>query len=237
MNPVLIFRHVACEGPGYLADVLDRRSIPWELIPLDDGAPVPRSLGQVSGLVFMGGPTSVNDDLPWVREELALIRQAAQARLPVLGHCLGGQLISKALGGTVSPNPVREIGWLPVERLDTAVAQQWLGALPARFPVFHWHGETFSVPRGAVPMLRSEHCDHQAFALDDILALQCHVEITAEMVVQCAEQYSAELDPASPSVQTFAQMTARLAERIHAVQQVADVLYTCWTRPLLKARE
>jgi GMP synthase-like glutamine amidotransferase len=232
MNPVLIFRHVACEGPGYLAEFLARHSIPYEVVPIDEGAPVPRALAHVSGLVFMGGPMSVNDDLSWIGDELALIRRAAEASLPVLGHCLGGQLIGKALGGTVVPNPRREIGWLPVERLDGAIASDWLDHLPRRFPVFHWHGETFSIPDGATLILRSSACAHQAFVLDNILALQCHVEMTPEMVTEWAQRYADELSQPSESIQTFHQMTDRLTERTEVLQQVADVLYTRWIKPL-----
>jgi GMP synthase-like glutamine amidotransferase len=111
MLPVAIFRHAVVEGPGYLADFLDERAIPWQLIAIDANDAVPPSVSTYSGLVFMGGPMSVNDDLPWIAGELDLIRDAVAQGVPVLGHCLGGQLISKALGGVVSKNPVKEIGW------------------------------------------------------------------------------------------------------------------------------
>jgi GMP synthase-like glutamine amidotransferase len=232
MNPVLIFRHVACEGPGYLAEFLAHRSTPFDLVPVDEGVAVPRAIRHVSGLVFMGGPMSVNDDLPWIADELALIRQAAQAGLPLLGHCLGGQLISKALGGSVDRNPVREIGWLPVERLENAAAANWLGRLPKRFPVFHWHGETFSIPSGATRILRSEPCENQAFVLDNILALQCHAEMTPAMVTEWAGCYAKELSQPSETVQTMSQMTEKLAERTEALRNVADTLYGHWVERL-----
>ena len=111
MRPLTIFRHIACEGPAYLAAVLDRHAIPWQLVKIDENEPVPDTLDDCSGLVFMGGPMSVNDPLPWIERELSLIRRAQAENMPVLGHCLGGQLICKALGGTISANPVKEIGW------------------------------------------------------------------------------------------------------------------------------
>ena len=104
MKPLTIFRHIACEGPGYLDRVLKRCSIPYRLVRIDLNEAVPRDLEETSGLVFMGGPMSVNDPLPWISQELELIQAAQACGLPVLGHCLGGQLISKALGGTVSAN-------------------------------------------------------------------------------------------------------------------------------------
>ena len=123
MKPLYIFRHIDCEGPAYLAEVLARRAIPWQLIAIDAGDSVPPSIDGCSGLVFMGGPMSVNDDLPWIEHELDLIRLAQDAGMPVLGHCLGGQLICKALGGAITANPVREIGWHPVRRSETATAR------------------------------------------------------------------------------------------------------------------
>jgi GMP synthase-like glutamine amidotransferase len=138
MKPVAIFRHARTEGPGYLADFLDVRNIPWRLIRIDAGDPLPGSCHDFSGLAFMGGPMSVNDDLPWIPPVLALIRGAVAADIPVLGHCLGGQLMSKALGGVVTKNPVKELGWGKTEVADNATARKWFGDIRS-FDSFHWH--------------------------------------------------------------------------------------------------
>src|SRR4051812_50139172 len=111
MKPVAIFRASPTEGPGYFATYLERRSIAWQLVSLDANARVPRDARAYAGLVFMGGPMSVNDDLPWIAPALELVREAVRKDVPALGHCLGGQLMSKALGGAVRRNPVKEIGW------------------------------------------------------------------------------------------------------------------------------
>ncbi len=111
MKPIAIFRHLPIEGPGYFATFLDNNHIPWRLIKIDAGEPVPDHIHEFSGLVFMGGPMSVNDDLPWIEQELSLIRQATAHNVHVFGHCLGGQLMAKALGGKVSASPVKEMGW------------------------------------------------------------------------------------------------------------------------------
>lgn len=233
MKPVRIFRHIACEGPGYLAELLDRHGLPYEVVAIDHGAAVPAAVDGCSALVFMGGPMSVNDPLGWIPQELALIRAAVAQGLPVLGHCLGGQLISKALGGAVTRNPVKEIGWHPVERLEGGAAQGWLGELPRRFDVFHWHGETFSLPPGATLLLRSDHCAHQGFALGPTLALQCHIEMTGPLVREWAARYQEEIAAPSPTVQSAAQMTAGLKERLAALRRVADPLYGHWLAPLV----
>lgn len=232
MKPIYIFRHISYEGPGYLTEILDRKAIPYKIIAIDQGDRLPDSPKDASGLVFMGGGMSVNDPLPWIAEELRLIRRAAERGIPVLGHCLGGQLISKALGGAVGPNPVKEIGWHPVERIENEAALRWLGSLPARFEVYHWHGETFSIPEGATPILRSRYCRNQAFVLDNILALQCHVEMTVPMVKEWAQTNARELRRPSESVQSAEQMTEDLDSRIQRLRAVADVLYDAWLRNL-----
>jgi len=234
MKPLTVFRHIACEGPGYLDVVLERYSIPYRLVRIDLNEPVPGDLEETSGLVFMGGPMSVNNPLPWIRQELDLI-QAARARdLPILGHCLGGQLISKALGGTVSANPVKEIGWHPVRKSNTLAAGDWLDGLPQEAILFHWHGEMFSIPEGAEVILENDNCVHQGFASGNTLALQCHVEMTAPMVGEWATLYRDELVNAAATVQSREEMTASLDSRIAAARQVADHLYRRWLRPLLE---
>ncbi len=233
MKPVYIFRHIACEGPGYLGEVLDRREIPYQVIHVDQGAPIPEAPLDTYALVFMGGPMSVNDPLPWVEEELVLIKRAFDEGIPLLGHCLGGQLISRALGAVVTANAVKEIGWFPVERVSSPEADRLLAGIPERFDAYHWHGETFSLPDGAVPLLRSEHCDRQAWAMGGTLAFQCHIEMTGSMVREWAAEYAHELDTAAPSVQSAVQMQEGLSERVQDLQAVADRFYRLWLAHVL----
>ena len=231
---VAIFRHTGTEGPGYLSKFLDQRQIPWQLIAIDAGDAVPSSALAYSGLVFMGGPMSVNDDLPWIPKVETLIRGAVARDIPVLGHCLGGQLISKALGGVVSRNPVKEIGWGEVKVSENEVAHAWFGDV-SNFSAFHWHGETFTLPQGATHLLSSAHCANQAYSIGKHLALQCHVEMTADMVRDWAQINNTEIAQPSATIQSAAQMTERLPERIRQLHQHADLLYTRWLRPILSA--
>ena len=231
MKPIAIFRYVAIEGPGYLAEFLDERNIPWQLIAIDAGDSVPQDISAYSALVFMGGPMSVNDDLPWIPKAESLIRDAVAQDIPLLGHCLGGQLISMALGGKVSRNPVKEIGWGEVMVSDNDVAHRWFSELH-NFPAFHWHGETFSLPQGAIHLLSSEHCNNQAYAIGKHLVLQCHIEMTAEMIAAWCEAGADEIEAnhASPGVQSVSNMRLQTNNALPHMKHVATQLYNCWIK-------
>jgi GMP synthase-like glutamine amidotransferase len=234
IKPVAIFRHVPHENPGYLAEFLDARGVDWTLIRIDTGDAVPDSAQEFSGLVFMGGPMSVNDDLPWIAPVLGLIRQAVAADIPVLGHCLGGQLMAKALGGTVGRNPVKEIGWGKVTVAANAEARQWFGDLN-NFQGFHWHGETFTLPPGATRLLASAYCENQAFALGKHLALQCHIEMTPELVRDWCRIGTEEMAQAaaSPAVQSATEIEQDLRLRLAALNHVAEGVYARWVAGLV----
>jgi GMP synthase-like glutamine amidotransferase len=229
MNPVRIFRHVACESPGYLGELLQRRGCPFEVICLDQGIDVPRDLDGVGGLVFMGGPGNVNEPTGWMLQELALIRAAADRGLPVLGICLGAQLISKAYGGTVMPAATLEVGWHSVEWFEDAEpARYWFDGLPRRFEVFQWHAHTWSPPPGALALARSPCVEQQAFVIGNCLALQFHLEITPASIRGIVEKFPGDMQPVSDCVQSPAAVTADLDARTARLHRVADVVFGRW---------
>jgi GMP synthase-like glutamine amidotransferase len=233
MPPIAIFRHAPSEGPGHFASFLESRSRPWKLIAVDAGDSIPTSPSGFAGLVFMGGPMSVNDDLPWIEPVLSLIRQAVANDIPVLGHCLGGQLIAKALGGSVGANPVKEIGWGAVDVLDSPQARHWFGEIKT-FQAFHWHGETFAPPPGATRILANAHCANQAFVfgsdMGKHLAMQCHVEMTQDMIEHWCAIGADEINAASssPAVQSSSRIQAQTVANLAPLNRVAEVLYTRW---------
>ena len=229
MKPIVIFRHARTEGPGYLGQFLDGKEIPWRLIRIDEGEALPGSALDFSGIVLMGGPMSVNDDLPWIPPLLGLIREAVKVDIPVLGHCLGGQLMTKALGGVVYRNPVKEIGWGEVLVDNNAEARCWFGELQ-KFQGFHWHGETFTLPAGAGRLLTSGYCQNQAYSMGKHLAFQCHIEMTMGMVKTWCEVGAEELAKAaaSPGVQQTAEILRDLESRVAALNAVAKPIYERW---------
>lgn len=229
MKPVVIFRHAETEGPGFLGAFLGEKNIPWVLVKIDQGEALPSSPVDFCGVVLMGGPMSVNDDLPWIPPLLSFIREAIQLDIPVLGHCLGGQLMSKALGANVTPNPIKEIGWGEVRVHDSAEARYWFGDLK-QFQVFHWHGETFSLPSGAIHLLSSIYCLNQAYTIGKHLAFQCHIEMTAQMVKSWCEVGADEMKTAaeSPGVQQVTALQDNLESRVHALNAIARPVYERW---------
>ncbi len=229
MKPIAIFRHAPSEGPGYFAEFLDEKGIPWQLIRIDAHSPLPLDVEEYSGLVFMGGPMSVNDKLPWIPPVLALIREAVGQDIPVLGHCLGGQLMARALGAVEVRNSCKEIGWGKVTVAENDTARAWFGSVGS-FDAFHWHGETFGLPLGAAKFLSSDYCFNQGFALGKHLALQCHIEMTAEMITDWCKIGADEIaaSAASPGVQSAAAMQAQTAEKLPMLHEVARRLYERW---------
>lgn len=232
MKPVAIFRHSPTEGPAYFATYLEAHSLPWTLVKIDAGEAPPASAAQYSGLAFMGGPMSVNDDLPWIAGVQKLIRNAVEAQVPVLGHCLGAQLMASALGGSVGLNPQKEIGWGRVDVAESEAARAWFGATRS-FLSFHWHGETFTLPEGAVCIASSPYCRNQAFALGPHLGMQCHVEMTPEMIRSWCQSGRREIErSAGTSVQSAIEIESQLQARTAALNAVAARLYERWINGL-----
>jgi GMP synthase-like glutamine amidotransferase len=235
VKPVAVFRFSDTEGPGHFATFLDANRIAWKLVKLDEGEAVPSSSEPYAGLAFMGGPMSANDELPWTQPVLALMRDAVARGVPVIGHCLGGQMLSRAMGGEVRKNPVKEIGWNPVQVVDSPAAREWFGENLREFDTFQWHGDTFSIPPGAERILTGPHCENQAYVLGDRhLGLQCHVEMTPEMISSWIASGSGEVEEnlSSPAVQPVGRIQAEAPKRLPGLSRIAERLYERWTTRL-----
>lgn len=230
MKSVLIFRFSPTEGPGYLETFLNDRSIKWQLTPLDAGQPVPEFNEGIAAIALMGGPMSVNDELCWIDPILNLIREAIVLDVPVIGHCLGGQLLAKALGAEVTDNACKEIGWGEVKVEQEKSAQEWFGGTE-KFDVFHWHYQTFSIPYGATRIMSSIYCRNQAFVFNDRhIGFQCHIEMTEKMVRQWCDDGEEELIeiPATASVQTRQEILLALDIRVARLNNIAANVYKHW---------
>jgi len=236
VKPVGIFRCAGTEGPGHFATFLSSHGLEWTLVRLDEGEPVPADATAFAGLGFMGGPMSANDELPWTRPVLALMRQALEREVPVIGHCLGAQMLARALGAKVSRSPVKEIGWLPVQVDPTPLARRWFGETPSTFTTFQWHEETFAIPPGGERILTGKHCANQAYVVDGRhLGMQCHVEITAEMIETWCRIGAADIAEnvgRSPAVQDVLTIKSLIPRNLAPLSATADRLYTRWIENL-----
>jgi len=182
-------------------------------------------LDALDWLVVMGGPMNVyqEGEYPWLVAEKRFIREAILAEKVLLGICLGAQLIADVLAARVRRNPFEEIGWFPVQRTEGAQRSSLFREFPSEIEAFHWHGDTFDVPEGAVHVARSAGCEHQAFVYEDrVVGLQFHLEMTEEMVRQMVEEGSEEI-PAGPFVQSPRQILSdverfrRINETMHSL--------------------
>jgi GMP synthase-like glutamine amidotransferase len=236
VKPVLVFRYARTEGPGHFATFLAEHGIDWKLVALDEGDAVPPASDGYAGLGFMGGPMSANDELPWTQPVLGLMRDAVERGVPVIGHCLGGQMLARATGARVSRNPVKEIGWIPVAVERNPVAAEWFGRELERFDTFEWHEDTFALPAGAERILTGEHCPNQAYVLDGRhLGMQCHVEVTAEMIETWCRIGIDDIDEnfgKSPAVQDALTIRMKMLENLATLSATASRLYTRWIEGL-----
>jgi GMP synthase-like glutamine amidotransferase len=235
MRNVAILRFSKTEGPAYFADWLDASRIGWELVPLDQKAAVPRDPRAYAGIAMMGGPMGANDDLTWIEPVLALLREAVAADVPVLGHCLGGQLLAKAMGAPVTRAKAAEIGWVDVSVPPSAAARDWFGGR-AHFPTFQWHYDAFELPPGATRVLENRYNPNQAYVIDDRhIGMQCHVEMTDALVETWLASGASELPQAStPAVQSAADIRRELPARVAALHAVADDIYARWAKGLVR---
>lgn len=183
-------------------------------------------------LVVLGGPISVNDEdeFSWLPREKRFIRNVIEAGKPVLGICLGAQLIASAMGARVYPNPQKEIGWFPIQGVSSMGGATFY--FPPSVEVFHWHGETFDLPPGAVRLATSEGCQNQAFQLgQSVIGLQFHLETTPASVQKLVEHCRAELIP-SRYVQSESSILAAASDSYLKINNMMDDVLSFLTRPV-----
>ncbi len=193
---ILVLQHVAQEPPSGIADAIEAAGGRTQVVRVDAGAPVPASIEGQAGLVVMGGPMGVYemDRYPHLRSELRLIEDALARGVPVLGICLGSQLLAAALGARVRPGPQKEIGWYPVLLEPPAAEDRLFAGTPASFQALHWHGDVFDLPAGAVPLARSRMTAVQAFRSGaSAYGILFHPEVTGPQLAGMGAAFAGEL--------------------------------------------
>jgi GMP synthase-like glutamine amidotransferase len=239
MAPVLILQFMADDGPAYLGTWLRQRGIAADVRHAEGGTAFPAHIDGYRALALLGGSMSVNDGHAYLRNAERLIGEAMARDIPVLGHCLGGQLMARALGAKVGPSPAPEIGWQRIECAPAPERIAWFGPEAAHH-VFHWHYEAFDLPAGAVPLATSLACRHQAFAIGPHLALQFHVEVDddkARLWLAQAEPAYLEAQRHHASVHGEQRVRDDTARHLPAQQRLADHIYAQWLTPTASFRD
>ncbi|VAV84630.1 Glutamine amidotransferase, class I [hydrothermal vent metagenome] len=197
MKKVLIIQQVAHEGPGRIGEVIESSGIVPEFVMAFEGQRIPKTLDGDTALIVLGGPMGVGDDdrYPFLKDEISLIESALKIGAPVLGICLGSQLLAAAAGARVYSGAVKEIGWYPLYINSEGKADRILEGLPSEIEVFQWHGDTFDVPGGAVNLASSELFPNQLIRVGEhAYGLQFHLEVTAEMISEWLSVNAQELE-------------------------------------------
>jgi GMP synthase-like glutamine amidotransferase len=234
MRPIVVFRFNPTEGPAHFAEWLDARGLPWRLCAVDRGDPLPADPREFAGIGMMGGPMSVTDSLPWIEPLSLFLRDAVAREVPVIGHCLGGQLLAQALGAQVTRATVPEIGWLDVMAVgDDAARDEWFGGRD-RFTAFQWHYDAFDLPPGATRVLANGFNPNQAYVIDGRhIGFQCHIEMTRELVLTWCRTGASELPSESlPALQSRAKILENVDAKVATLNGIADGIYARWAQGL-----
>ncbi len=216
-------QHVPFEGLGSIESWLQNANYGITNTKFYESSVLP-DVNEIDLLVVMGGPMSVNDkdEFPWLALEKKFIRDVIEKGKSVLGVCLGAQLITSAMGAQIYPNKVKEIGWFPVQAV--ASTDNSVFSFPAKAEVFHWHGETFSLPSGATLIATSEGCENQAFQIGrSVIGLQFHLETTPELAREIVSNCRDELIP-SQYVQTEEEILSATSDKYNSINQLMDAI-------------
>ncbi|MDE2993160.1 MAG: gamma-glutamyl-gamma-aminobutyrate hydrolase family protein [Chloroflexota bacterium] len=233
MPHVIVLQHVAPEGPGAIADSLADRGIETRPVRIDQGQAVPRALDGAAGLVVMGGPMGVYeaDRYLHLRDELRLIEAALHAQVPIIGVCLGSQLLAAALGARVYPAPQKEIGWYDVYLQEAAHTDRLWQGVAQTFTPLHWHGDVFDLPAGAVALASSALTDHQAFRYgDSAYGLLFHLEMGRRQIAAMVKTFRDEVVGAGVAPETILADTAACHPR---AKELGAVVFERWAAAVL----
>ncbi len=227
MPRVLVFRHVPHEHLGYIATSLELHGIDYSYVDLvlDPEQELPYPVHESDGIISMGGPMSANDPDAWVQQEMRYLAQAMTRSKPILGVCLGSQIVARTAGARVFRNREKEIGWFPVYPRPEGAQDALLGGFGQREEVFHWHGETFDLPAGAVWLASSDRCAHQAYRIGTtVYGLQFHLEVSPEMIQDWLREDSNEGG--------LREVSEPINPRLHAarLKELSSGVFDAWCR-------
>jgi GMP synthase (glutamine-hydrolysing) len=232
MAKIWVLQHHPAENLGAIADALEEAALAWQYVRVFDGAPIPKDMKGAGGLIVMGGPEAVYqlDRYPYLRDEIGLIESALKANCPILGVCLGSELLAATLGASVLRGEHREIGWYEVRLTPAAKTDRILHGLPEKFVACHWHSDVFDLPRSAVALASSELTAIQAFRYGEkAYGLLFHAEMTREIIAALVREFGAGLK----RVGVDGDAILAAAERHLAVlSTIASKIFGRWAAPI-----
>ena len=232
MAKVWVLQHHPAENLGAIADALESAALAWQYVRVFDGHPVPADMKGAGGLIVMGGPEAVYqlDRYPYLRAEMALIESALKAGRPVLGVCLGSQLLAAALGASVRRAAHKEIGWYPVRLRPEAKDDRLLRGLPEEFVACHWHGDIFDLPSDAVALASSELTELQAFRYgDNAWGLLFHAEMTQRIVAALVGEFGEGLKRVGIDGEEILALAPR---HLAGLRNIGETIFSRWAAPI-----
>lgn len=232
----MAIQHVRCETLGTIGDVLGAAEIPFEVVRTFEGRPVPNDMEGRNGLIIMGGPMGVYelDQFPFLRQEIRLIEEAVQQDIPLLGICLGSQLLAAALGADVTPGKKKEIGWYPVTLAQAAAGDPLWTGLGSSFMAYHWHGDVFELPSGAVSLASSELTPHQAIRYGrSAYGVLFHMEVTEHIIEDMVKTFQDELQSAGLNGLGIVQQTQK---HLPGLGEIGKSVFTRWVGLMKSSR-
>lgn len=235
----LILQHCPVEGPGTLAPFLLQRGWTLETVALDAGAPLPEAPQAYQAIIVMGGPMGVYDetDYPFLREEQYFLTLAIAQKVPILGICLGSQLLARALGARVYRNPRKEIGWYTVDLTAAGRTDPLFMGLDSPVRVFQWHGDAFEIPPGAISLASSPLCTHQAFCYGaHVYGLLFHLELTPAIIQSWLATFREELAGVKDYINPE-RIIADMPHYLERYQQVSTQVFSNFVDHLLACEQ
>lgn len=231
MAKIWVIQHHPVENLGNIAEALEGAALAWQYVRTFEGQPVPKDMKGAGGLILMGGPQGVyeTDQHPYLKDEMRLIESALKENRPVLGVCLGSQLLAAALGAKVYKGARREIGWYPVRLTTEAKSDRLLAGVPEQFTAFHWHGDIFDLPLDSVALASSEISPIQTFRYGDkAYGFLCHLEITEASVHAMVREFTDEAKHAT----LRADILGGIDESMEPLAEIAETVFGRWARPI-----
>jgi GMP synthase (glutamine-hydrolysing) len=229
---IWVLQHHPVENLGAIADALEEAALAWQYVRVFDGAPIPTDMKGAGGLIVMGGPETVYqlDRYPYLRDEMRLIETALRDNKPILGVCLGAQLLAAVLGTPVKRGENREIGWYRVRLSDAANDDRLMRGLPSEFMAAHWHSDVFDLPDGAVALASSERTAVQAFRFGDkAYGLLFHAEISEDRIAKLVNEFREDLKRVGIDGDSY---LAQAPKYLPALSSIGATIFSRWATPI-----